>query len=286
MRRLLSIILLAAAILPASARSERLSVMTFNVSGQAVDEGGDHSWEARKKACMKAIKKYDPDVIFLQDAYSYHKAYLMKEFPKHTLVDRSAKPGQVDQEIKNNENPVMFRADRFELLDYGSFWLNEDQEEDAPGWDASSARNVTWMKLRYKKSGLMFFCFNTRFDEGGEASFRRGGELIVDKVKEIAGDDAVVFLGGDFCLSSSDRLLSTMTAYLKDANHLMKSPDTRASFNGYGKPGDKMPWPDHIFCRKAKPVTYEVVDSRKFGTRYISLHYPIYAEFDIAIPKG
>ena len=270
----------------AAAKDEDLTLMTFNVGGKAVDGGGEHSWEARKKACMKALKKYNPDVIFLQDAFSYHKALAMKEVPKHTLVDRGSKPGTLDQELQNNENPILFRADRFELLNYGSFWLNEGQSADTPGWDASKPRNVTWVKLRYKKSGVIFFCFNTKFDEEGENAGKRSAELMADKVKEIAGDDAVIFVGGDFGMSASDRALSPLVSYVKDANFALKKPDTRASFNGYGKPGASPLWPDHILSRNARPESYEVVDSKKFGVKYISDHYPVFSSFAIRIPKG
>ena len=269
----------------ARAKSEDLSVMSFNIHGLEKDEAGDFSWEARKKGCLKAIKKYDPDVLFLQQAYAYHKADLMKEFKKYILVDRSAKPGIVDQDIRFNENPIMFRADKLELLDYGSFWLNEKQEEDTPGWDAKNVRNATWVKLRYKKSGVIFFCFNTQFSVG-EAAGKGSALLMVDKVKEIAGDDAVVFVGGDLKLSTSDRILSPLVSYAKDANYSLKHPDSRASYNGFGKPGDALRWPDHILFRNAQPEEYEVVDSKKYGPKYISDHYPVYAEFEITIPKG
>ena len=268
----------------AVAKSEDLSLMTFNIHGQEKDEAGDFSWAARKKGCLKAIKKFDPDVLFLQEAYAYHKADLMKELKKHILVDRSSKPGQVDQDIPFNENPIMFRADKFELLDYGSFWLNEKQEDGVPGWDASTVRNTTWVKLRYKKSGLIFFCFNTRFSKG-EAAGKGSAALMVDKIKEIAGDDAVVFVGGDFQMSSSDRIMTPLVSYAKDANYALKKPDSKVTFNGYGKPGATPQWPDHILFRNAKVEEYEVVDD-KFGPKYISDHYPVIAEFEIPIPKG
>ena len=57
----------------AQAKSEDLSVMSFNLRGKETDEAGDFSWASRKKGCLKAIKKFDPDVLFLQEAYGYHK---------------------------------------------------------------------------------------------------------------------------------------------------------------------------------------------------------------------
>ena len=287
MRKLLLFIVSAAALVfsgaTAQAKSEDLSIMSFNIHGQEKDEAGDFSWEARKKGCLKAIKKFDPDIVVLQEAYGYHKADIMKELKKHMLVDRSSKPGQVDQDIPFNENPIMFRADKFELLDYGSFWLNEKQEAGTPGWDATSVRNTNWVKLRYKKSGVIFFCFNTRFS-GGEAAGKGSAVLMVDKIKEIAGDDAVVFVGGDFQMSSSDRILTPLASYAKDANFTLKKPDTKATYNGYGNPGSAVRWPDHILFRNAKVEEYEVADG-KYGPKYISDHYPIYAEFEIPIPK-
>ena len=151
----------------ALAKSEDLSVMSFNLRGKETDEAGDFSWASRKKGCLKAIKKYDPDIIFLQDAFAYHKADLMKEFKKHMLVDRSAKPGTVDPEVRNNENPIMFRADKFELLDYGSFLLND-------------LRNITWVKRLkpYLHEGHAFICLNALYlggDEGLLAQLKEAG---------------------------------------------------------------------------------------------------------------
>ncbi len=289
MRRYLKALFAAAVLVlsgtSALAKSEDLSLMSFNLHGKETDESGDFSWASRKKGCLKAIKKFEPDILCLQEAYSYHKADLMKELNKYMLVDRSVKPGQVDPEVKNNENPIMFRGDKFELLDYGSFWLNEGQAPDTPGWDAAQPRNATWVKLRYKKSGVIFFCFNTRFDDGENAG-KKSSELMADKIKEIAGDDAVVFLGGDFRMASSDRAFSELESYMKDANYSLKKPQTMATFNGFGKPGNAPLWPDHIHSRNAKVESYEVVDAKKYGPKFISDHNPVYAEFEIRIPKG
>ena len=114
MRRYLKALFAAAVLVlsgtSALAKSEDLSLMSFNLHGKETDESGDFSWASRKKGCLKAIKKFEPDILCLQEAYSYHKADLMKELNKYMLVDRSVKPGQVDPEVKNNENPIMFRG--------------------------------------------------------------------------------------------------------------------------------------------------------------------------------
>ena len=75
-------------------------------------------------------------------------------------------------------------------------------------------------------------------------------------------------------------------SYMKDANYSLKKPQTMATFNGFGKPGNAPLWPDHIHSRNAKVESYEVVDAKKYGPKFISDHNPVYAEFEIRIPKG
>lgn len=267
------------------AKSEGLRVMTFNIRVQFPSDTGDLSWEARKAGCVKAIKKHKPDLIGLQEAFYGPKAFFLKEMPEYQVVDRSGKPGTLDPDLRNNENPIYYRADRFELLDYGSFWLNEDQTPDKKGWDAMNVRNLTWVKLRLRKSGQIIFYFNTHFDHIGTSARYNSSALIVEKIKEIAGDEAVVFLNADFNMPSGDRDIKPLESYLQQAELTVKKPDKGATFNDFGRPGSKPMWLDHIFYRNAQAKSFEVIDEPKYGVKYISDHFPVFADFTIAIPK-
>ena len=277
---------MAMAAISVQAKDEGLRIMSFNIRIQTASDTGDYSWEGRKAACIKALKKHHPDVFGLQEALSYHKAYLMKELPSYQMVDRSSKPGTLDQELQNNCNPIFFRTDRFELLDYGSFWLNADQAPDEPGWDGEYARNVTWVKLECRKSGLIFFCFNTHFDHAGALARLQSSELVVSKIKEIAGDNAVVFLTGDFNMPVSDKAMVPLKSYLQHSNQAVKKPDPKATYNGFGQKGGKPLRLDHIFFRNATVRSFFVIDGRKYGVEYISDHYPVCSDFFVPVPKG
>ena len=156
MRRvLLSIIAIAAALVVcgpgAAARSESASVMSFNIRIQFPADTGKYNWESRKEGCVKAIRKYHPDIIGLQEATFGQKSFLSKELQKYIMIDGDCKPGTLNKD--SGFNPILFRADRFDLLGYGTFWLNEDQEPEAKGWDAEYVRTANWVKLRFRKSG-------------------------------------------------------------------------------------------------------------------------------------
>ena len=279
------LVLMSAFCFKAGARSEDFRAMSFNIRFQFPADTGKLSWEARKAGCIKAIEKYKPDVIGFQEAYPYHKADLKKDLGKYVMVDRGGKPGTPDLELKNNENPVMFRGDKLELLDYGYFWLNEDQTPDQKGWDAASVRNATWVKLKYKKSGRIFFYFNVHMDHKGANARYQSAALIVEKIKEIAGDDAVVFLGGDFNMPDTEKGIKPLQEYMKDAAKSVRKADPAPTFNDFGRKGSKPMWLDHLMFRGATAKSFIVVDENKYGVQYISDHYPIVADFIIPVPK-
>ena len=287
-------ILLLAAVLTAAlalcgtsayAKKEKTNLMSFNIRIQFPADTGKYNWESRKDGCAKAIRKHDPDILGLQEATVEQKSFIMKELPKHIMIDGSAKPGTVNNESESGFNPILFRADRFELLDYGTIWLNEDQEQGRKGWDAEYARSANWVKLRFRKSGQIIFFFNTHLDNSGAKSRQKSSDLIVSKVKEIAGDKAVVLLAGDLNAASSDKTIKPLTTYFKEASKTVKKADKAASFNDFGRKGGKKESIDHILYRNAEAEYYNVVDEPKYGIRFISDHYPVTAGFVITLPK-
>lgn len=267
----------------AEAKSEHLRILSFNVRIQQASDEEMFTWNARKDAAVNAVKKQKPDIIGLQEAASYHKAAFMAEMPEYQLVDRSSKPGTVDEQIRDNGNPIIFRADRLELLDYGYFWLNSSSDENVS--------HSTWVKLRFKKSGQIIFFFNCHYDyeSADRDAMLDASKMIVSKMKEIAGDDAVAFLAGDFSLNSGDSCLKPLNSYLTEVNLAADKPDLAPTYNGFGANAMTGRF-DHIFSRNAAIKSFQVVDDPKLASKYhipyISDHYPVFSDFDIIIPKA
>lgn len=269
----------------AEAKVEKACIMSFNIRIQFPADTGKYNWESRKEGCVKAIKKYHPDILGLQEATIEQKAFIMKELPKYIMIDGSTKPGTLDEGISYGFNPIFFRADRFELLDYGTFWLNEDQTPEKKGWDAEYVRNANWVKLRFKKSGQIVFFFNTHFDNSGAKARQESSALVTRKVKEIAGDKAVAFLAGDFNTNSDDKGIKSLTSFFQESSKTVKKADKTPSFNDFGRKGSKPEMTDHIFYRNAAANSFNVVSEAKYGIKYISDHYPIISWFSVVIPK-
>lgn len=287
MKRLL---LLMVALLPligatAEAKVEKACIMSFNIRIQFPADTGKYNWESRKSGCVRAIKKHHPDILGLQEASTAQKAFIMKELPQYIMIDGSTKPGTLDESLEFGLNPIFFRADKFELLDYGTFWLNEDQTPGKKGWDAEYVRNANWVKLRLKKSGQIIFLFNTHLDNTGAIARQESAVVIVEKIKEIAGDNAVVFLTGDFNSNSDDKGIKSLTSFFLEAAKTVKKADATPSFNNFGRKGRKPDLIDHIFYRNARANDFKVADGTKYGIRYISDHYPVVSWFSVTVPK-
>lgn len=268
--------------IPASAKTDHIRVMSFNVRLQNASDTGNLSWSARKISAVKAVKKQRPDVIGFQEASYAHKLAFMAEMPEYQIVDRSTKPGTVDENLKNNDNPIFFRADKFELLDYGYFWLNKNQPGETAGLDKASISHATWLKLRFKKSGLIFFVFNTQFDSRSAKARLESSNLMTSKIKEIAGNDAFVFLTGDFSMITGDKGLRPLSDYLSSAELTAKKPDLGVTCNGFGNASLAGRF-DHIFYRNAIVKSFKIVSKGKYDVPYISYHYPVFSDFDATV---
>ena len=110
--------------------------------------------------------------------------------------------------------------------------------------------------------------------------------LMVEKIKEIAGDNAVVFMTGDLNTTSEDKALKPLATYLKESGKTVKKADKTHSFNDFGRNGARPQMIDHIFYRNAEARSFNVVDEPKFGVKYISDHYPVISGFVIELPKN
>ena len=80
----------------------------------------------------------------------------------------------------------------------GDFGLSETPDSiGKKGWDAACERIVTWAVLKDKVSGREVAAFNTHFDHMGKVARSESAKLILEKIKQMAGDLPVI-VTGDF----------------------------------------------------------------------------------------
>ena len=100
---------------------------------------------------------------------------------------------------KNREQcGVMFRKERFKLLDKGTFWLSETPKEPgSKSWDSSLPRIASWVKLDKNDEQQELVFINTHFDHRGRQARIEAAKLIRKRVAKL-GTKTRVIITGDF----------------------------------------------------------------------------------------
>lgn len=277
---------LAAAVVsrPARATEETsgptVRVMTFNIR-YGTAEDGDNRWERRCDLVVSTIQDFGPDLLGLQEVLAFQADYLKERLPGYAFHGVGRDDGKQAGEFA----PVMFRRDRFEMLDSGHFWLSPTPSKPGSvGWDAALTRMMSWVLLRdrLRASGEVLI-LNTHFDHRGKQARAESARLIRRHCEDSARDGRSVVLTGDFNATEDDepyRLLlapaTGATPQLIDSYlevHAVRSADelTYHAWEG-GTSGGRIDWILHSPDLKA--IAAEI-NRRSVAGRFPSDHYPV-----------
>ncbi len=272
----------------------RIKVMSFNMRFDTPKDTGDLDWSRRQQPIARMLAETGPDIVGAQEVLHSMTASLYSQNPQ--FGHYSLKPEKEDSvsDRMTGNTAILYRLDRFEALDSGYFWLSATPEKASRPWDSTDRhyRTAVWLKLRDKRTSKDFYFFSTHFPYKKapiDTKVRaQCAKLICDKIKEIAGDGATVFVTGD--MNASDNNYDPRSAsldpyfdYMKAARREAEFTNKRSSFNGFGRVSPEIRGKnlDHIFYRNATPRLFETVDYPGYGVTYISDHYPIMCHFDL-----
>ena len=265
--------------LSVSSAEPAIKVMSFNIRYGAANDG-DNSWPNRKELVAEPIQLFGPDLLGAQEVLDFQAEFLrdhLKGYGFHGV-------GREDGATKGEFVPVLYRLDRFELVDSGHFWLSESP--DVPGsksWDTSLTRMCSWVILRDKKGdGRPFGFANTHFDHRGPEARLESAKLIRERAMGIE-ENIPVISGGDFNNGEEDAPYAALvrgdggTAFVESfrAIHGERSDleGTMSRWNGNRK-GRRIDWIIH--SRKFVTLSAAINHTNEDG-RYPSDHYPVQA---------
>jgi endonuclease/exonuclease/phosphatase family metal-dependent hydrolase len=166
--------------------------MSFNIRyGTAAD--GANSWENRKDIVLETVKAFDPDVLGTQECLKFQADY----FGEHLVGYQFVGAGRDDGRDAGEMCAIFYRADRFERLDGGHFWLSETPEVvGSRGWDAALPRMATWVELRARGDTLGgFVVVNTHFDHAGALARFESARLVSAETWALRGGLPAIVVG-------------------------------------------------------------------------------------------
>lgn len=255
----------------AKQQEEPLRVMSYNIRlGVAAD--GSNSWENRRPATLAMLRKEQPAVFGVQEAYAFQQQYILDSLPYFRCVG----VGRDDGSDEGEHMSVFYDTTRVSLLRWGTYWLSETPNEPSFGWDAACRRTATWTLLEQRATGRKFYFVNTHLDHVGHLARKNGLALVVDSIAAMNPEGYPMVLTGDFNVFPDDSCLVDLSKMMLSARYSTPDSDDRPSFNGFGTAAEEI---DYIWyagfasCESFRVLTDCYVDTIPF----ISDHYPVAA---------
>jgi endonuclease/exonuclease/phosphatase family metal-dependent hydrolase len=261
--------------------SQTVTVMSYNIRLDT-EADGVNQWKNRTGKVVGLLKKYNPDLLGVQEAMHNQMMDLQKELPDYAFVG----VGRDDGKQKGEYSAIFYKKDKYEVLNQNTFWLSETP--DVPGsksWDAAITRVVTFALLKDKTTGKSFIYSNTHFDHVGKEARKQSASIIkiylsgfvagstFDKIEK----EIPIIVSGDFNSEPTDAPYLTMI----DGEHL-KLHDSRpadeltGTFCGFEVNAMKCKTIDYVFhSAHWKATAYQVIQNHD-GKYYPSDHLPVF----------
>jgi endonuclease/exonuclease/phosphatase family metal-dependent hydrolase len=265
-------------------KAQQLNIGTYNLrySNQG-DSTAGNGWGQRFPWAAKLIRFQDLDIFGTQEAKYHQLTELTDSLPGYKWIGA----GRDDGKHGGEHSAIFYKADRFKLLKTGDFWMSTITDKPNKGWDAALPRICTWAQFREVKTGFTFYFFNLHMDHIGVIARRESAKLVVQKIKQMAGN-APTILTGDFNVdqTSDSYAVINNSGLLKDSYVL--SPVKLAPSNTFNEfnantAGDKRI--DHIFVTKDFKVKRYGILTNTYHGRTPSDHYPVVAIMDYRATK-
>ena len=250
-----------------------ISIMSFNIRYDTPDDG-EHQWSNRKEACVQMLEEIKPAVFGIQEGLQHQVNYLDEELVGYDYIG----VGRDDGHFRGEYAAIFYLKDRFEVIKNGNFWLSETPDTPSLGWDANNIRIVSWVQLKDHDHGKEIFIFNTHFDHKGAEARKESAKLLIDRINYLTGEDAPVFVTGDFNALLGNDILDPILREMKEAQSNSENTNDGKSFNGWGKLFHQRNI-DFIFYKEAEALAFRTV-IKDYGVPFISDHYPIIAYFE------
>ncbi|MFS0729022.1 endonuclease/exonuclease/phosphatase family protein [Curtobacterium sp. 1P10AnD] len=249
-----------------------ITLMTYNVK----NPDPAHDWPARLPVLLEVVRRHDPDVLCVQEAFDHQMDDLRAGLPEHGDVGQGREGGTAGEHAA-----VFFRRDRLRPVEQGSFWLSDTPDEPVSNtWGSVFPRIANHARFLDVDGGA-FTLVTTHLDheEGphGDEVRAKSAALIAERTAAV---DGPVVIAGD-CnepagAGRASRVLGA--AGYTDAWEAGGDPDDRtATFNDWQPPvasGERIDW---IWTRGVRAVERVVIDHDGPETWFASDHFPVVA---------
>ncbi len=172
-----------------------LRILQFNIQ---TENGNASPFRVRADMYRELLDRLMPDVVGMQEVTVNWRKWL------DAYVFNGSYAGVGEERTPGGEaNPIYYRKDKFELLEYGTFWLSDTPDVPGSAFEkVNYPRICTWVLLKDRATGVSFVHFNTHLDHNGNNNSTDGNTIRKEQMKVIIRfsqrfKDLPMFLTGD-----------------------------------------------------------------------------------------
>ncbi len=259
-----------------------LSIRVLSQNVGSADRPNGNSVAERTKRFGQLVSEYSPDIIGTQDA-SFEWVKYMRKIEGYGFVGTS---NLGNRSMAGEFNTILYREDRFVLMDSGTFWLSSSPASSSKAMHAISLRTCTWAELFDTYTGRTVIMASADLDHSTEAVRTEQANILVRQLRSKLGDrftQCQIYLACDLNAVEDDEshtyiygraFIDVRDLALEDLSIGM------GTYHAYGHiDGGK----ETSFCFHRGNDTvrsYEIIDKSYGG--YVSDHYGILVTFERA----
>ena len=254
-----------------------IKVMTQNI--RYADDGAGKNVKDRAPRFKQLVEMYQPDIIGTQETTEIWNKYYRTYFgDKYGMVGCSRE----GRDASGGEwGTILYRLDRFELLDSDDFWLTRTPSVVSKVPGSACNRICTWALLKDKNTGVTFVMANTHLDYITEEVKQEQYKYLYAGLSDLLAKYPV-FLTGDFNADTNSGTYKTVTKDFHDP--YVEAFENRSTVNhtadGYGSSNGNGSIIDYCFYNDRSTALWYKILSEQFGG-YISDHFGVISEFII-----
>jgi len=249
-----------------------ITLMTYNVK----NPDPEYDWPARLPVVLDVIRRHDPDVLCVQEAFDHQMDGLRAGLPEHGDVGQGREGG-----TSGEHAAVFYRRSRLRPGDVGTFWLSDTPDEPGSNtWGSRYPRVANHVRFLDAEGGA-FTLLTTHLDHEqgphGDEVRGRSAALIVERLSVLEGPSV---FAGDCNEPAGTGAASRVFAEagFEDAWLVAGDPDDRtATYNDWEPPvpsGERIDW---VLTRGTAGVDRVVIDHDGPETWFASDHFPVVA---------
>lgn len=273
------LLLAAVASVTARAATEKIRIMSYNIPMGNIlvtDGNGRNTWENRCAVIHQYLNDVAPDLLGMQEPVRQELCDILRGIPNYAMVGTARNNGAESGEY----TAIIYRTDRFRVLDTGNYWLTETPDVHSKVEGSSHYRIATWAYMEDLHSGARFLITNTHLSYDSQpvrqAQIRVVKQHMLDLNKKF-GKDLPHYFTGDFNMKDTEDNYT----YVLNWKILLRDMWTSSRRRKHYSTGSKAPTGriDYIYATKNVTSTYAQWDNRKTPDGFwMSDHDPLWAD--------